>query len=53
MVQKIAVAQAKPASDNPLPFINVQDYFSLTRAIHTEKSQVAYLEVLDAISDSN
>lgn len=54
MIQKIAVAQAETTSDNTLPFmiINVQDYFSLTRATHTEKSQVAYLEVLDAISDS-
>ena len=52
VIQKIAVAQAETTSDNPLPFINVQDYFSLTRATHTEKSKVAYLEALDAISDS-
>ena len=33
------------------PFINLQDYFNLTRVTHTERSQVAYLEVMDAISD--
>ena len=46
-----------PFNYNILPVLvhnkfDVQDYFSLTRATHTEISQVAYLEVLDAISDS-
>lgn len=33
-------------------FLNMQDYFSLTRATHTEKSNVLYLEVMDAKADS-
>jgi hypothetical protein len=34
------------------PFISIQDYFTLTRITHTEKSQVVYLEVMDAVADS-
>ena len=34
-----------------LSFLNIQDYFSLTRVTHTEKSQVVYLEVMDAVAD--
>ena len=48
MLQKVAIAD----SDSEHPFINIQDYLNITRATHTEKSQVGYLEVLDAISDS-
>ena len=48
MLQKVAIAD----SDSDHPFINIQDYLNMTRATHTKKSQVAYLEVLDAISDS-
>ena len=33
-------------------FINIQDYLSLARANHTEKSNVLYLDVMDAKSDS-
>jgi len=33
------------------PFLNIQDYFSLTRTTHTEKSQIAYLEVMDSVAD--
>ena len=33
------------------PFLNLQDYYSLTRPTHTEPSQVIYLEVLDAVAD--
>ena len=48
MLQKHAVAD----SSSEHPFISIQDYLNMTRATHTEKSQVAYLEVMDAISDS-
>ena len=33
------------------PFLSIQDYFSLTRTTHTEKSQIAYLEVMDSVAD--
>ncbi len=33
-------------------FLNMQQYFSVTRANHTEKSNVLYLEILDAVADS-
>jgi len=33
------------------PFLNIQDYFSLNRTTHTEKSQIAYLEVMDSVAD--
>ena len=45
----------RAAIDNstaPKPFLNIQDYFSLTRATHTERSQIVYLEVMDAVADS-
>ena len=48
MLQKSAVA----SSNSEHPFVNIQDYFYLTRATHTERSRVAYLEVMDAVSDS-
>ena len=48
MLQKLTIAD----SSSEHPFINIQDYFNMTRTIHTEKSQVVYLEVPDAISDS-
>ena len=38
MLQKHAVAD----SGSEHPFISIQDYFNMTRATHTEKSQVAY-----------
>ncbi len=34
------------------PFINLQDYFSLLRVTHTQKSRVTYYEVMDAPADS-
>ena len=49
MLQKTAVAEADCSTEGP--FLNIQDYFNLTRVTHTERSQVAYLEVMDAISD--
>ena len=30
----------------------MQEYFAVTRQTHTEKSNVAYLKVMDAIADS-
>ena len=48
MLQKLAIAD----SSSEHPFVNIQDYFNMTKATHTEKSQVAYLEVLDAIYNS-
>ena len=51
MLKKVAVStRADPASKEV--FISLQDYFQLTRVTHTEKSKVAYLEVIDAKSDS-
>ena len=38
-------------STNNNPFLGLQDYFSLTRPTHTEKSRVVYLEVMDAVAD--
>ena len=49
MLQKSATAEVFCSTEQP--FINLQDYFNLTRVTHTERSQVAYLEVMDAISD--
>ncbi len=34
------------------PFINLQDYFSLIKITHTQKSRVVYLDVMDAKADS-
>ena len=34
------------------PFLNLQDYFSLIRPTNAEKSNVMYVEVMDAIADS-
>ncbi len=36
-----------------LPFLSIQDFFSVVRVTHTQKSQVVYLEVMDAKADSN
>ena len=36
MLQKLAVAD----NNSEHPFINIQDYFNMTRATHTEKSEV-------------
>ena len=33
------------------PFLNLQDYYFLTRPTRREISQVIYLEVLDAVAD--
>ena len=33
------------------PFLSMQDHFTLTRITYNEKSDVAYLEVMDAVAD--
>lgn len=48
MLHKLAIAES--ASEQP--FINIQDYFSTIRVSHTDKSQVAYFEVMNAVADS-
>ena len=48
MTQKLAVGD----SSSNQPFISIQDYFSITRVTHIEKSVVAYLEVMGAIADN-
>ena len=48
MLQKVAIGSTNPQET----FINIQDYLSLARANHTEKSNVLYLDVMDAKSDS-
>ena len=45
MLQKSATAEVFCSTEQP--FINLQDYFNLTRVTHTERSQVAYLKVMD------
>ena len=47
MLQKHAVAD----SSSEHPFMSIQDYLNMTRPTHIEKSQVAYHQVMDAISD--
>ena len=32
--------------------MNIQDYFSLIRVTHTEKSEIVYLEVMDSVADT-
>ena len=48
MMQKVALE----CSETSKTFLNLQDYLSLTRANHTERSNVLYLDVMDAKSDS-
>ena len=48
MFQKVTVNNKKPQKT----FLNIQDYFSVTRPNHTEKSNVLYLKIMDAIADS-
>ena len=46
MLQKVAIATKY--SDKPL--LNIQDYLSCTRATHTEKSKVCYLNIMGAVA---
>lgn len=39
------------ASTKEKTFISMQDFFTLTRATHTEKSNVMYLDILDLVAD--
>ena len=48
MMQKLAL----DTTESSKTFLNLQDYLSLTRANHTERSNVLYLDVMDAKSDS-
>ena len=48
MLHKISVSN----STEEHPFISVQDYFSVIRTTHTERSQVSYLEVMDSKAGS-
>ena len=48
MLHKLTIKN-KESHDTPL---NLQDYFSITRTNHTEKSNVQYLQVMDAKADS-
>lgn len=43
---------ATEKGDTETPFLNLQDYFGLTRITHTERSHVVYLEVMDAVEDT-
>ena len=48
MMQKVALESKEPQKT----FLNIQDYFSLTRTNHTERSNVLHLDVMDAKSDN-
>ena len=48
MMQKLALE----SNESPKTFLNLQDYLSLTRTNHMERSNVLYLDVMDAKSDS-
>ena len=49
MIQKIAVSKQCTKEKN---MMNIQDYFTLIRVTHTEKSKFAYLDVINAVADS-
>lgn len=44
--------QATVTTTNGYVFLNLKDYLKALRVIKREKSNVAYLRVLDAVSDS-
>ena len=48
MIHKFAVSTSIPQKT----FLNVQDHFSVTRVTHTERSNVIYLQVKDAVADT-
>ena len=48
MIIRTFVSNRKPQCT----FLNMQGYFSVTRVNHTEKSNILYLEVMDAVADS-
>ena len=48
MMQEVALE----CSETSEIYLNLQDYLSLTRANHTERSNILYLDVMGAKSDS-
>ena len=48
ILQKVALG----GSESVRILLSIQDYLSLTRTSHTERSNVLYLNVMDAKSDS-
>lgn len=42
---------ARDSNKSETPFLSMQDYFTVTRVTHTERSQVVFLEVMDAVTD--
>ena len=48
MMQKLALENFESSKT----FLDIQEYLSLTRATHSEKSNILYLDVMDAKSDS-
>ena len=50
MVSKHAVSTRQQSETSAM--ITFQDYFDTTRATHTEKSNIAYYKVLDAVADN-
>ena len=48
LIKKASLSINQPES----VFLNIQDYFSMIRVSHMEKSNVYYLKVMDAIADS-
>ena len=48
-LQKLAISNTNCGR----PLMNIQNYFNVTRqAVHTEKSEVVYLQVMGAVSDT-
>ena len=45
MLHKLAVTNSEPQNT----FLNIQDHFTVTRVTHTERSNIIYLQVKDAV----
>ena len=48
----MSLKQVSASSDSQVPFLNVQDYMREARPTNCEKSNIVYLQVLDAKADS-
>ncbi len=48
MILKAILSETRPSSS----LLSLQRFFSMTRSTHTEKSDILYLEVMDAVADS-
>lgn len=48
MLQKLIIGNCEQQQ----VFLNIQDYFSITRVNDTEQSKILYLQVMDAVADS-